>query len=151
MEFNVSIEELEIFAKKFWKEVTSPSVFAFHGPMGAGKTTLIESLCRAKGVKSHMSSPTFSIINEYAFEEEGEEKIIYHIDLYRLKSEEEAIQAGVEDCIYSGSTCFVEWPERAEGLFDENTIHVYVEPLTEGIRRVKLEMPAHVSQNNRNL
>lgn len=151
MEFTVSLEELEIFAKEFWQEVKSPSVFAFHGPMGAGKTTIIESLCRERGVRSHMSSPTFSIINEYAYEADGEEKIIYHIDLYRLKSEEEAIQAGVEDCIYSGATCFVEWPGKAEGLFDENTIHVHVEPLNESTRRVKLEMPANVSQNNRNL
>jgi tRNA threonylcarbamoyladenosine biosynthesis protein TsaE len=68
-----------------------------------------------------VSSPTFSIINEYAYPGGS----LYHIDLYRLKDEEEAMRAGVEDCLFSGKTCLVEWPERAPGLFAENTVSVY--------------------------
>ena len=74
-----------------------------------------------KGVTSAVSSPTFSIINEYAYPGGS----LYHIDLYRLKDEEEAMRAGVEDCLYSGKICLVEWPERASGLFPENTVSVY--------------------------
>jgi tRNA threonylcarbamoyladenosine biosynthesis protein TsaE len=93
--------------------------------MGAGKTTLIEAICAAKGVREHTSSPTFSIINQYGYTEDGEEKLIYHIDLYRLKDEEEIIQAGVEDCVYSGSLCMIEWPQKAPDLFDKQPFKFY--------------------------
>ena len=85
-----------------------------------------------------MGSPSFSIINEYAFEEDGREKIIYHIDLYRLKDEEEIIQAGVEDCVYSNEICFVEWPEKAPGIFPEGTMHLYLTLVNDKTRRLKI-------------
>ena len=112
--------------------------------MGAGKTTLIEALCAAKGVKERMGSPTFSIINQYAFAENGSERLIYHIDLYRLKDEEEIIQAGVEDCVYSGEICMIEWPQKAPHLFDENAIKVFVEPVNETQRSIKIVLPQAV-------
>lgn len=133
-----------MFATSFWKYVKDAKVFAFHGAMGAGKTTIIESLCKAKGVKDVMGSPTFSIINEYSYDENGVENIIYHIDLYRLKDEQEIIQAGVEDCIYSGAVCFVEWPEKAPFLFDDKTVQVYLEAINEEEREVKIDMPSLV-------
>jgi tRNA threonylcarbamoyladenosine biosynthesis protein TsaE len=139
----VSINKLNDFAMAFWDYVNGEKCFAFHGPMGAGKTTLIEALCRKKGVKDVMGSPTFSIINEYAFLENGAEKLIYHIDLYRLKDEQEIVQTGVEDCIYSNEICFVEWPDKAPELFDENTVHVFIEPVNETERTVKISLPAH--------
>jgi tRNA threonylcarbamoyladenosine biosynthesis protein TsaE len=123
--------------------VNGEKIFAFHGAMGAGKTTLIEALCRKKGVKDVMGSPTFSIINEYVFLEDRAEKLIYHIDLYRLKDEQEIVQTGVEDCIYSNEICFVEWPDKAPELFDENTVHVFIEPVNETERTVKISLPAH--------
>jgi tRNA threonylcarbamoyladenosine biosynthesis protein TsaE len=141
MEFLVKLDEMERFADKFWAAVDGNRIFAFHGEMGAGKTTIIESLCKAKGVKQGMSSPTFSIINEYVYNEAGAEKIIYHMDLYRLKDEEETIQAGVEDCIFSGHTCFVEWPEKAPGIFDQTTTHVHIEQIDETVRRVHIKLP----------
>ena len=95
--------------------------------MGAGKTTLVHALCDEKGVKDAVGSPTFSIINEYEWQEEGRPVRLYHIDLYRLKGEAEAMQAGVEDCLYSGHYCLVEWPERAPGLFPDDTLHLYLE------------------------
>jgi tRNA threonylcarbamoyladenosine biosynthesis protein TsaE len=134
----VSLDGLSSFAQTFWQQAGNTKVFLFYGDMGAGKTTLIEALCLAKGVKERMGSPTFSIINQYAYSEGGQEKIIYHIDLYRLKDEEEIIQAGVEDCVYSGAICMVEWPQKAPGLFDDNVAKVYIEPLSETQRRIKM-------------
>ena len=111
----------------FGNQLVNATVFAFHGDMGAGKTTFIHALCDVKGVKDVVGSPTFSIINEYVYTDNGDEKKIFHIDLYRLKDEEEAIQAGVEDCLYSDHICLVEWPERAPGIFPEDTVHVYID------------------------
>ncbi len=139
MEQEVAIEGLDAFAAQFWNEAGEAKVFAFHGPMGAGKTTIITALCKYKGVTDTISSPTFSVINQYAYNENGEEKFIYHIDLYRLKSLEEVVQTGVEDCLYSNSICMVEWPERAEELLDENTMHIQITPVTTTQRMIKIE------------
>ena len=137
----VSIDGLPQFAQDFWRQVGNARVFLFYGEMGAGKTTLIEALCAAKGVKDRMSSPTFSIINQYTYSEQGQEGLIYHVDLYRLKDEEEIIQAGVEDCVYSGAICMIEWPQKAPGLFDKNVVNVFVEALNETQRCIKIEAP----------
>ncbi len=128
------------FAKDFWDEVENRKVFAFEGEMGAGKTTMIAALCRARGVQEHVSSPTFSIINEYSFTEEGIERKIYHIDLYRLKDQEEIVQAGVEDCIYSGEICFVEWPARAPKLLQDA---VWVKIIAEEDQRRRITVARH--------
>jgi tRNA threonylcarbamoyladenosine biosynthesis protein TsaE len=143
MMFHISKEQLDQFAAQFWNYVKGAKVFAFHGQMSAGKTTIIEALCKAKGVKEVMGSPTFSIINEYVYKENNEEKSIYHIDLYRLKDEQEIIQAGVEDCIYSNQICFVEWPDKAPQLFDENTVHVTIELVNETERNITISSPSH--------
>jgi tRNA threonylcarbamoyladenosine biosynthesis protein TsaE len=116
-----TLSNIDFAAATFWQYSADRTIFAFHGPLGAGKTTFIKQLCLQKGVTSAVSSPTFSIINEYAYPGGS----LYHIDLYRLKDEEEAMRAGVEDCLYSGKICLVEWPERAAGLFPENTVSVY--------------------------
>lgn len=140
----VSLHELDVFAGTFWQQVGEAKVFLFYGEMGAGKTTIIETLCAAKGVKERMGSPTFSIINEYEYPEDGQKKTIYHIDLYRLKDEEEIIQAGVEDCVYSGEICMIEWPQKAPHLFDEKAIKVFVEAINETQRTIKIVLPQAV-------
>jgi len=124
MELSFSLDTIIDAAKSFWKIAADAKVFAFHGQMGAGKTTFIHALCDAKKITDTVGSPTFSIINQYNYEEAGIEKKIFHIDLYRLRDEEEALRAGVEDCLYSGHTCLVEWPERAPGLFPKDTLHI---------------------------
>ncbi len=141
MIFQVSLDGSNDFSNGFWALVKDAKLFAFHGEMGSGKTTLITLLCKKKGVKDVVSSPTFSIINEYHFFENNAEKKIYHLDLYRLNSMEDIIQAGVEDCIYSGAICFVEWPEKAPELLDENTVHVFIKIIDNATRQVKIEMP----------
>lgn len=141
MLFHVSLNQLESFAEQFWAQVKNKKVFAFHGEMGAGKTTIISALCHYKDTKDVTGSPTFSIINEYSYFENGERKKIFHIDLYRLKNEEEVVQAGIEDCVYSGSVCMVEWPEKAPDLFDEKTVHVFIEPVSETEREVEMALP----------
>ena len=110
-------------------------LYAFHAPMGAGKTTFIHAICAHLGVQGNVSSPTFSIINEYG----SSSGTVYHIDLYRLKDEQEAVRAGVEDCLYSGAWCLVEWPERAPALFPAGTVHVYLETLGAQTRQLRIE------------
>jgi tRNA threonylcarbamoyladenosine biosynthesis protein TsaE len=117
------LNEIKDAAARFWEAIDTKKTIAFHGKMGAGKTTFIHALCEVKGVKDVVGSPTFSIINEYYFPD-GK---IFHIDLYRLKDEDEAIRAGVEDCLYSDHICFVEWPEKAPGIFLNDTVHVFIE------------------------
>lgn len=104
------------------KEHTS-RVIALHGEMGAGKTTLTAAFLQVLGSDDFARSPTFSIINQYR---DSTGKPIYHMDWYRLRDEEEALQAGVEDCLFSGHWCLVEWPEKADRLLPENTIIVHL-------------------------
>ncbi len=137
MELNFTLDEIQETAKKFIEATAGYSVFAILGEMGAGKTTFIHSVCEAAGVKDNIASPTFSIINHYAT---TKGQIIYHIDLYRLKDEEEAIQAGVEDCLYSGDWCFVEWPQKAPGIFPDNTVQVSITVIDMNTRKLKINL-----------
>jgi tRNA threonylcarbamoyladenosine biosynthesis protein TsaE len=135
MTLEYRLNELPQFADRFWQSAGERRVFAFHGPMGAGKTTTIAALCAARGVREAVSSPTFSIINEYVYEEGGHRHSLYHMDLYRLRDLEEAIAAGVEDCLESGDICFVEWPEKAPELLDD-AVQVYIEVVDTEQRRI---------------
>ena len=138
MEWFFSLDKINEVAKEFWKATNGKMVFAFHGQMGVGKTTFIHALCDAKGVRDVVGSPTFSIINEYEYDCEGTKKVIFHIDLYRLKDEQEARRAGVEDALFSGYICLVEWPEKASGIFPDNSLHVFIEPVDTKTRRLKI-------------
>ena len=122
MQLSFTLDTIQEAAAAFWQQLGNRKVVALHGQMGAGKTTFVHALCDVKGVTSTVGSPTFSIINEYAYPA-GQ---LFHIDLYRLKDEEEAIRAGVEDCLYSGNICFVEWPERAEGIFPDDAVQLHI-------------------------
>lgn len=138
MEWNFSLNNINEVAKQFWERTGDKKVVAFHGQMGAGKTTFIHALCTAKGVKDVVGSPTFSIINEYAYDCEGTPKALFHMDLYRVKDEEEALRAGVEDALFSGFICLVEWPEKAPGIFPEDTVHVHIRLIDNSTRRLEI-------------
>ena len=133
MQLIYTLQTINEAARQFWQFVGGAKVFALHGSMGAGKTTLVHALCEVKGVKDVVGSPTFSIINEYR---DAEGKTIYHLDLYRLDNEEEARRAGVEDCLYSGEICLVEWPDKAPHLFPADAVHVYIELVDEQTGRL---------------
>ena len=133
MDWIFELEQVGFVAKSFIKAAKQNKIWAFHAPMGACKTTFIHALCNALAVKQTVSSPTFSIINQYKSETVGD---MYHMDWYRLKDEEEAINAGVEDALLSGNICMVEWPEKAENLLPENTLHIFIEVLDEKTRRI---------------
>jgi len=135
MEITFSLSEINQVAESLVKQLDKPCCVAFHGEMGAGKTTMISAICLALGIKDNLSSPTFSIINVYNLPNGNP---FYHIDLYRLKDANEAIGAGVEDCIYSGQYCFLEWPERAKALWPENIIHCFIESIDSNHRKLKL-------------
>jgi len=132
MEICFHLQDILSAAGRFWQQWPLQKVFAFHGDMGAGKTTFIHALCAVKGVTDTVGSPTFSIINEYAYP--GGK--IYHIDLYRLRDEEEALRAGVEDVLYSGELCLVEWPGRAPGIFPPATVELDIRAIDTQTRKI---------------
>jgi tRNA threonylcarbamoyladenosine biosynthesis protein TsaE len=135
MDIVFKIEELSKVTHAFLTEIGTTKCIAFHGEMGVGKTTFISSVCKQLGVISNVSSPTFSIINEYSTIDKN---TVYHIDLYRLKNESEAIATGVEDCMHSGSFCFVEWPERTPGIFPKETVHCFLSIVGPDERKLKI-------------
>lgn len=132
------LPQIKAVAKALWKEGKEHKVWIFHAGMGTGKTSFIHALCDVLEVKDTVSSPTFSIINEYESPLAGS---IYHMDWYRLKDEEEAIQAGIEDALISGNLCLIEWPEKAAGLLPEKPFEVFMEILDEKMRRIYTEQP----------
>lgn len=109
-------------------------VVALWGGMGVGKTALTKVFCRLLGVSENVSSPTFSLINEYL---DAEGKPVFHFDFYRIQSLQEAIDIGVEEYFYSGSFCFVEWPEKILNLLPEDTVHVTI-AVDDGIRLISV-------------
>lgn len=120
-----NITELGSAAQKLIAFAGSEKIFLFYGDMGAGKTTLIQSLCECLGTIEHITSPTFSIVNEY----QGTGSKIYHFDFYRLKKQEEALDMGYEEYFYSDNYCFIEWPEKIAGLLPEHHIRVDIQVL----------------------
>jgi tRNA threonylcarbamoyladenosine biosynthesis protein TsaE len=137
MDIIFKLNEIEDTAKTFLANIASCKVIALHGEMGAGKTTFVHAICNVLGVKDTIGSPTFSIINQY---QTNAGEIIYHIDLYRLKDEEETIQTGVEDCLYSGNYCFVEWPDKAPAIFPDNTLHISITAVNNDTRKLTINL-----------
>lgn len=132
-ERNETLSALELL-----KACAPKKVFAFDGPMGAGKTTFIKKLCEEMGTMDVVNSPTFAIVNVYDVEQpyHGE---VYHFDCYRLKELREALDLGAEEYLYSGNYCFIEWPEKIEALLPEETVWVKIVPMPNGNRQVVIE------------
>lgn len=129
-ERNETLSALELL-----KACAQRKVFAFDGPMGAGKTTFIKKLCEEMGTTDVVNSPTFAIVNVYDVEQpyHGE---VYHFDCYRLKELREALDLGAEEYLYSGNYCFIEWPEKIEALLPEETVWVKIVPMPNGERKL---------------
>lgn len=118
-----SVDELSATAQSLLSFAGSKKIFLFYGCMGAGKTTFIKEFCVQLGVKEAVTSPTFSIVNEYV----GSSTNVYHFDFYRLKNQEEALDMGYEEYFYSGNYCLIEWPEKIPDLLPLNYIKVSIE------------------------
>ena len=129
-----SIDQLEEVAQKIISE-NPKKVILFHGEMGVGKTTLIKQLCKTLGVTGATSSPTFSLVNEY---EANDNQLVYHFDFYRLNKEEEAMDMGVDDYLYSGNWCFIEWAEKIPNLIPEVHSVITISLLADGKRSLTL-------------
>ncbi len=126
-----SIEEIAVAAKEFVAAMGERKVFAFYGKMGAGKTTFIKAVCEELGVEDVINSPTFAIVNEYV---DGQGEPVYHFDFYRIKNQQEVMDLGYKDYVYSGHVCFMEWPELIENLLPDDAVKVTIEEEIDGGR-----------------
>jgi tRNA threonylcarbamoyladenosine biosynthesis protein TsaE len=134
MNITYTLEQLTAVANQVLEQNPN-KIILFVGEMGVGKTTLIKELARQLGVSGATSSPTFSLVNEYLT---NENQTIYHFDFYRLKKEVEALDMGVDEYLYSGHWCFVEWSEKIPNLIPETHTVITIELLSEGKRLLKI-------------
>ena len=134
MEIIFSLDEIDQVADKI---ITSnpQKVILFNGEMGVGKTTLIKALAKRLGVEQVTNSPTFSLVNEY---EAGNGRLIYHFDVYRLNNKSEAYDIGIDEYLYSGEWCFIEWAEKITELIPEEYTEINIKTLTSGKRHLIL-------------
>ena len=131
------LDNLDAAAAEFLEAVGEERLIAFYGHLGAGKTTFIKALCDNLGVEDNVCSPTFTIVNEY---QAASGEPVFHFDFYRIDSLKEATDLGLEEYFYSGSFCFMEWPEKIADLLPEETVEVRIEPLDEVTRRISICM-----------
>lgn len=141
--FNIaaaSQTDIDSAADRILEAADGCSVIAFHGEMGAGKTTIISAIARALGVSSEeVSSPSFSIVNEYRSEATAE--LIYHFDLYRLQDIEQAVEIGIEDYFDSGALCLIEWPDLIDPLLPVATTDAFISVLPDNTREIRIVNP----------
>ncbi len=128
------IEDLPQIASELLQHFSQERVFAFYGDLGAGKTTFIKVVCEQLGVVEEVTSPTFSIINEYYAKNES----VYHFDFYRIDTWLDAVNIGAEEYFYSGRYCFIEWPERIEKILPAETIKIRITTISETERDFRI-------------
>jgi tRNA threonylcarbamoyladenosine biosynthesis protein TsaE len=131
------LSELSAVAEQILQSVSGCKVFTFYAEMGAGKTTLIKEFCSQLGCKDNFSSPTYSIVNEYKIAETNQP--VYHMDLYRLKSTDELLSAGVGEYINGVDYCFIEWPNLAEPFLPEDTVRIHIS-VNDNVRNLTIFM-----------
>lgn len=139
LQISYSLATIENNIDQFWQCAHQHHTLAFHGEMGAGKTTFIHAICNYLGVKDTVSSPTFALINEYHFSENAADKIIYHMDWYRLHDAEEAVNAGMEDALQQKNAyCFIEWPQKAIELIPHPYLWIDIELISDSMRTMRV-------------
>ncbi|MDR2027705.1 MAG: tRNA (adenosine(37)-N6)-threonylcarbamoyltransferase complex ATPase subunit type 1 TsaE [Prevotellaceae bacterium] len=131
--FVTGLEDIQDTAKQICRCLNGHKIIALYGNMGAGKTTLIKAICHEAGVGESVTSPTFSLVNEY---KTFDNKTVYHFDFYRINSIAEVYDLGYEEYFYSGELCFIEWPEMIEELLPENTLRIYIKVLDNNKREI---------------
>lgn len=140
LQISYTLGSIQAAVHQFWQYAHQYRVLAFSGQMGAGKTTFIHELCSYLGVTDAVSSPTFALINEYHFDQDGMDKTIFHMDWYRVKDTEEAINAGMEDALLSSNYCFVEWPEQALDLLLRPYLWIAIEVVAPTERKMTVTL-----------
>ncbi len=132
-----NLQALEQAAEQLLPFAAERRKFAFYGDIGAGKTTFIQAICKQLGVRESVVSPTFSLVNEYSYEDAfGKAQLLYHLDLYRLKNLQEALDIGIEDMLYGENYCFIEWPELIEALLPEDVVRIKIEAINHSTRKI---------------
>lgn len=133
-----TLDNIDAIAAELWQSGKGYKIWTFDGDMGAGKTTLIAAICRCLGVTDPVSSPTYALVNEYHFQQDGSENVLFHSDWYRLSGPDEAIESGLEDLFSDNSAyCFVEWPEKALSLLPETVFRVRLTNIDAGTRMLE--------------
>jgi len=132
-----TLSDLKEAADQFIRLIGDNKIFAFYGNMGAGKTTFIKAICTELGVTENITSPTFSLVNEYTTKDN---RIIYHFDCYRLKNLNEAYDIGADEYFYSGELCFIEWPEKIEGILPLEKVDVTIHVLDDESREITINI-----------
>ena len=139
LEFKVrAIADLEKVAMELLSFANGRKKMAFIGDLGAGKTSLIQYFCQLFELKEQVLSPSFSLINEYSYWDAKQEKEqhIYHVDLYRLNTVQEAIDIGIEDYLYDNNYCLIEWPQIIHSILPEDTIEINIQLLEDSTRKI---------------
>lgn len=131
------LHDLDGIAAKIIKAAGNERIIAFYGLMGVGKTTLIRTICRILGVKTEVTSPTFTLVNEYP----SGDGPVFHFDFYRLIRISEALDFGIDEYFDSGRWCLIEWPEKVEELLPETVVKVLLTEDTDGSRTIRVEIP----------
>ncbi len=132
-----SIDQLPETARLLLDHAADRKKWLFTGEIGAGKTTLIQSICDILGVKDKVTSPTFSLINEYSItNKQGQSSQLSHIDLYRLNKLEEAVDIGIEDYLYDENYCFIEWPDLIRPILPDNVVEIKLEIIENSKRKI---------------
>ncbi|MBK6345136.1 MAG: tRNA (adenosine(37)-N6)-threonylcarbamoyltransferase complex ATPase subunit type 1 TsaE [Bacteroidales bacterium] len=118
------VSDLDRIAGQLISLYPAKRIFVLSGPMGSGKTTFIQAVCRRLKVVDVVNSPTFSIVNEYLTSDGAS---VFHFDLYRIRKADELLDIGYEDYFYSGDYCFIEWPELAADLIPDESVYITIE------------------------